>query len=261
MTDKRITGERNALAILHFLHRFGWLTSRMVSSLCWPNASQADSMARRALKRLLDDQFLLRRRVPDGAAEVYTLAAAGAKRLRDVLGIEAQSGKTLKLANAIHRACSNWYLIHKLAEGFEVWTEHEIQTGRAPWGIVDGKAADGIVETDCGLVWVEVENAWKNRARREAIVQHVERGLGDPEQLMPLAGGRHLFRVAVVATNKEALRSIVQTFVESHRKGYTRDHHLSAVDLALLPVTPGLAPAALSEMNLWYDLLLDDTLA
>ena len=76
---------------------------------------------------------------------------------------------------------------------------------------------------------------------------------------MPLAGGRHLVRVAIVATNREALRSIVQTFVESHRKGYSRDHHLSAVELALLPVSPGLDPAALSEMNIWYDLLLDDT--
>ena len=74
MTDKRITGDRNALAVLHFLHRFGWLTSRMVSSLCWPDASQGESMARRALKRLVDDQFVLRSRVPDGAAEVYTLA-------------------------------------------------------------------------------------------------------------------------------------------------------------------------------------------
>lgn len=257
MTDKRITGERNALAVLHFLHRFGWLTTRMVSTLVWADASQGESMARRALKRLVDDQFVLRRRVPDGAAEVYTLAAAGAKRLRDELGIEAQSGKTLKLANAVHRACSNWYLILKLAEGFEVWTEHEIQTGRAPWGIVDGKAADGAVETDCGLVWVEVENAWKNRARREAIAKHVERGLGDPGHLMPLAGGRHLFRVAVVATNRDALRSIVQTFFESHRNGYSRDLHLSAVELALLPVSPGLAPGELSEMNLWYDLLLD----
>ena len=63
----------------------------MVSALCWPDTSQADSLARRVLKRLLDDQFVLRRRVPDGAAEVYTLSAAGAKRLRDVLGIEAQN--------------------------------------------------------------------------------------------------------------------------------------------------------------------------
>jgi hypothetical protein len=76
---------------------------------------------------------MLRCRVSGGAAEVCTLATAGAKRLRDVLGFEARSGKALKLANAIHLTCSNWYFVHKLAKGFGVWTKHEIQTGRVPW--------------------------------------------------------------------------------------------------------------------------------
>lgn len=255
MTDKRITGERNAAAVLHYLHRFGWLSIRMVGALVWGDASQPESMARRTLKRLVDDKLVLRRAVPEGGAEVYTLGAAGAKRLKDELGVDAQSGKTLRLANAVHRACSNWYVIEKLAQGFAVWTEHEIQSGRAPWGIVAGKAADALIETDMGLVWVEVENAWKNIGRREAIARHVEKFLGDVDPSTALFGIRAIFRVAVVATNQEALRAMVRTFSESLARGYTRDLHLSAVELALLPVTPSLAPGELKEVNLWHDVL------
>jgi len=215
MSDKQKIREENELNILEHLHRFGWLTTRMVSALVWPNASQGESMARRTLKRLADSKLILRRPLSSGKMEVYTLSTSGAKQLRDVLGISAISGNKLPLANPIHRACANWYLIRKLSQGFTVRTEYEIQTGRAPWGIHNGKTADGLVETELGVTWVEVENSWKNRARRETIIRFVEQGLGDPENRIGLNGGKVLFRVAVVATNEDALRSITQTFKES----------------------------------------------
>ena len=38
--DKRLVQERNRTAVLHWLWRFGWLTSRMLAALVWPEAAR-----------------------------------------------------------------------------------------------------------------------------------------------------------------------------------------------------------------------------
>jgi hypothetical protein len=255
MTDKRVTGTENSHATLHLLHRFGWLSTKMVAASHWSEASQGEAMARRTLGNLYDSKLVLHRKAE--GTPVWVLSISGARLLRDQYDLDAVSGQGLKLAQTVHRACSNWHLINKMKEGFVVWTEHEIQTGRAPWGMLNGKTADGLIDTDQGLVWVEVENSWKNRSRRQAISDLCGLHLGFENGLMTsLGGGHHLARLEVVSTNDDALRLMLQTFKEALYSNQVRDAHLSAVEFTLLPVSSSLVAGKGWTRHLWSDLIL-----
>ncbi len=251
--DKRITGEQNTLAILTFLHRFGWLTSRMLAALVWPAAKQSPAMARRTVKALADQKLILKRALSEGG-DCYTLSAAGARMLNEKEGIAAKSGTNLQLGNPVHRACSNWYLIARLLAGDTVWTEYEIQTGRAPVANVAGKVPDGLVDTPLGLVWVEVENAWKNRSERAAIVRHCQRCLVAGEQMAELVPNFYLFRVAIVSTNLDALRAMHRSLVEAHAASDLTDSQAGDIELVLCPVDKSLVAGPVQQCLL-YDLL------
>ena len=250
--DKRIIGERNTVAILTFLYRFGWLTSRMLSALVWPTARQAPAMARRAVRSLVDDKLILRRSLPEGG-ECYVLSASGARFLNDATGISATGGASLPLGNALHRACANWYLINHLSAGDVVWTEHEIQTGRAPVVSVDGKIPDGLVELPEGMLWVEVENAWKNRKERAKVVDFCRRQLLPGFQLAELAPGHFLRRVVIVGTTGEALRAMVRSFEDAHETARLSESQAADIELVLLPVDKNLVAGQPVTGSLWWD--------
>jgi hypothetical protein len=72
-------------------------------------------------------------------------------------------------------------------EGTTVWTGHEIQSGRAPIVSVDGKVPDALLNRPCGLVWVEVENALKNRGERAKVVKFSSSYLPKVNRLAELA--------------------------------------------------------------------------
>lgn len=239
LQDKRLIGEQNCRLILTALHRFGWLTSRMVAALIWPDASQGIAMARRTLNGLMDDRRVLKRPLPEGG-DCYVLSAAGARWLQENEGVAAKAGSTLKLGNAVHRACSNWYLIHRYLAGDEISTEYEIQTGRAPVSCVAGKTPDGLVLTPFGLLWVEVENAWKNRAERAHVMQFCQRCLLPGKRLAELAPDYFLFRVAIVSTNTDALRAMLRSFADALAAGDLSVEQADNIEIALLPVDKSL---------------------
>ena len=251
--DKRLVGEQNTLAILTFLHRFGWLSSRMIAALVWPEAKQAAAMARRTVKSLTDDKLILKRALPDGG-DCYTLSAVGARWLNEKEGITAKSGASLQLGNPVHRACSNWFLIDQIRQGKRVWSEYEIQTGRAPVCNVGGKTPDGLVQSNFGLIWVEVENAWKNKVERAKVVNFCQRHLFTGEQLCELAPNHYLFRVAIVSTNHDALKAMHRSLVDAHASGDLTDMQASDIELVLCPVDKSLVAGPLQQCLL-YDLL------
>jgi hypothetical protein len=257
--DKRLTGERQAAEVLSWLHRFGWLTSRMIAALVWPTASQSWPLARRLLKKLLDDKLVLVRALPQGG-DLYLLSVKGARLLADTTGAAAKSGQSLPTGDAIHRACGTWYLIAQVQAGLGIWTEHEIASARAPLQTLNGKQADGLVLHDGGQVtWLEVENAWKNRARRQAVVDLATRHLGRDRlsQVASDAQGEPLYlaRLAVVSTGFDALRSIASSFQEAHRLLIASESCLADVDVAILPVSPSLVPGERTDGNLWWDVM------
>ncbi len=257
--DRRLTGERNTFDVLMWLHRFGWLTSRMIAALVWPTASQSWPMARRTLKKLLADKLVLVRALPQGG-DLYLLSVKGARLLRDSTGVDASTGQGLATGNSTHRACGNWYLITQVQAGLGIWTEHEIASGRAPVQALNGKVFDGLVVHEGGLVSaLEVENTFKNRARREAVTGIATRHLGRDEmtRIGTDAQGVELYlaRLAVVATNVDALRSMASSFQEAYRLHIVSELALACVDVAVLPISPSLVPGEAATGNLWWDIM------
>lgn len=252
--DNRIVGEQNTLSLLTYLHRFGWLTSRMLAALVWPTAKQSMAMSRRALKALGEKKLVLRRALP-GGGDCYTLSAAGARFLNDASGLSAQSGASLALGNIIHRACANWYAIQQIHAGFAVWTEHEIQSDRAPVTNVAGKVPDGLVETPYGLLWLEVENAWKNRSERGKVVRFCATNLPASGNLTELSPGYYLFRVVVIGTNVDAIQAIVRSFSDAYASKELSESQASDIELGFLPVDKSLAPGEFVSGSLLYDAL------
>lgn len=262
--DKRLTGERNTFDVLNWLHRFGWLSSRMLAALVWPTASQSWPLARRMLKKMLADKLVLVRALPQGG-DIYLISVKGARLLQEQTGAKAQSGQSLVTGNTLHRACGNWYLIGQVQAGLGIWTEHEIASGRAPVQTLNGKQFDALVVHDGGLLTAcEVENSWKNRSRRQSVADIATRHLG--RETMTRVGvdadgvELYLARLAVVSTSVDALRSMAATFQEAHRLLIASELCLACVDVAVLPVSPSLVPGELATGNLWWNVIHPHTL-
>lgn len=263
--DKRLTGEKNVMAVLSAVWRFGWLSSRMIAALVWPTASQSWPMARRTLKKMLADKLLLVRALPQGG-DVYLLSVKGARLLQDATGLPAKGGQSLPTGNAIHRACGNWHLIAQVQAGLGIYTEHEIASGRAPVHAVNGKVFDGLVVHDGGLITAcEIENAWKNRSRRQAVVDVATRHLGRDTMTRlgndPTGQELYLAKLAVVCTTVDALRSMASSFQESYRMRIATETCLAAVDVSVLSVSPGLVPSEPTTGNMWWDIIQPHTLS
>lgn len=252
--DKRLIAEQNQLAILMNLHRFGWLTSRMLAALVWPNASQPIVLARRTLKKMTDAKLVLKRALPEGG-DCFVLSASGARLLNAHEGINAKGGAGLALGNPVHRSCANWYLIRRWLAGDRIWTEYEIQSGRSPVCAVSGKVADGLVETEFGLIWVEVENAWKNRLERAKVVNFARRTLLNGDSMAELAPDYYLFRIAIVGTTQDSLRAISRSFTDAYQTGDVIESQLASVEISLLPVDKSLIAGECITGNLWYDVI------
>lgn len=262
--DKRLTGVRHTQSLLLWLHRFGWLTSRMVAALIFTQASQSLPLARRLLKKCLADKLVLVRPLPLGG-DVYLLSAKGARLLQESTGVTATSGQGLTLNNAIHRACGNWYLISQVQSGLDIFTEHEIASGRAPFQTLNGKQFDGLVlypPEDNGTRMVtalEVENTWKNRNRRQAAVDTATRHLGHGKMTRVGTDAQrcelYLNRMSIVSTNVDALRSMTASFMEAHRLQIASEMCLACVDVCVCPVSPSLVPGEMVQGNLWWDVV------
>lgn len=253
--DKRIVGEMNRLKICRFIFKFGWLSSRMLAALVFEHASQAWPMARRTLKTMLDDGTLIKRPIPQSGVDAYLLSAKGARYLSAHDGVDASSGQSLALGNPVHRACTNWYLIYALQQGWEVFTEHEIATDRSPVRVLDGKQADGILLGQGEAVWIECENAFKNVQSRQSIVSHCAKYL-DQETMAMVAPDYPLRQMTIVATNLDALRHIAASFQQAFRNHTIREAQLQMVNVSVLPVSHSLVPGERVDGNLWFDVML-----
>ncbi|MBV8618019.1 MAG: hypothetical protein JOY84_04075 [Curvibacter sp.] len=260
--DNRIVREQQLLSTLCYLHRFQWLTARMLAPLVFPHASQALPLARRLLNSMQSDSLLIRRAVPQcGSAEAFLLSAKGAKLLHESTGADAASGQNVSLGNAIHRAAANWFCITALGRGWDVATEHELATGITGVHAVGGKVFDGLLLGDIGAngvgdaVAIEVERAWKNREERKAIVDVCIRHLG-AEPMTMLTDSYALRQMSIVATDMSALRHMSASFLEAYRDGRITEAQLQAVNVCLLPVSRSLVPGETEEGNLWFDVLL-----
>jgi hypothetical protein len=183
LSNTRLTAENNELGILFYLHRFGWLKTRQIAALVWPKSADGGgySMAQRTLRRLKLAHKVIPKLAPDGAT-IYALGRGGAKQLHDHEGLEY--AKTTRdcmrsLPAYDHRALANDIAIGWIAQGKNAWTEHEIQTGRAPVKVLRGKIPDVLLDWseqtitadgEMVLAWVEVENSWKSNRDMDKLL-------------------------------------------------------------------------------------------
>lgn len=174
--DGRIVAYKNELAVLTWLHRFGWLRTRDLAALVWPDGSQSIPMARRTLRRLSDDHEVLAHRLPDGTP-IFALGARGADRIRDAHP-DAKSGKDLmrELRQFRHRNLCNMYAIRRIRAGDIVYTERDIVANRAPINAVMHKRPDLLHTCEPSgqsLVWCEVETSWKKSSDYNKLVNFI----------------------------------------------------------------------------------------
>lgn len=156
--------------MLRWINRFGGLTSRQAARLVWQDTPSGRQMAQRTLHCLLDHHLILSRRLANGGI-VYVLNGRGAWALRE-LGVEnvsARGHRDLSFDKPLHRFLANEYAIDQHLSGRRIWTEHEVQRRLAPVPQLSAKTEfripDAVIESPKGLVWVEVENAYKGPER------------------------------------------------------------------------------------------------
>jgi hypothetical protein len=255
MQDKKIIGEQNKLAILHYLYRFGYLTSRQISKLIFRKKACGLTLAQRKIADLIEDKLIIRRRVTTGNA-VVLLSSKGAKLLNTEFNLHAKSGAKMKLGNPIHRCASNWHLIHELSKGHNIYTEHEIQCGRAPVSIINGKIPDGIVIIEQGVIWLEVENSWKNKAEIQKIVQFSADTLSNPNSMEQMWEDNYLVKLRILAITPYSANAMVRSYAKDFKDGCINHIALNDVQLMYAPMTTGLIYPEENEVQK-FDLLED----
>ena len=193
--DGRQLARENETRVLRALHRFGWLRTRDLSSLCWrrwaakpsgppefgPTAptESAMRMAQRTLRRLRDGRLVIRAQAPDDSI-VYGLSEGGARRLKES-GVAAISSKDLvrsfSSAYYRHRCIANEVAISGIVQGYRATTEREIAQGTWLGGEagIEGKRPDALLRDRNRVWWVEVEKSRKNKKDYSALLAWLDK--------------------------------------------------------------------------------------
>lgn len=253
--DKRsgqVIACENEVNILHALNKFGWLTSRQLGEWVWPGGTQQAQMARRTLNRLKRLSQVLVFTLPNGVP-AYALSSAGATRLGEH-GIDARSGKDLRMGRWIHRALCNWHSITvRNVYGHDVYSEHELYTRRCPVGLWCGKVADSVQVRRTGFTWIEAEHSRRRPSDMRKLMHLLVHGPLNPIYAHDLklknielitTDARLTDRIATVLTKE--LDSLPLTDQQRHLIR-------TQVYVSVLTMTPGLI---VEDYPVWRDLLL-----
>lgn len=188
--DGRQIARENEVRVLRALHRFGWLRTRDLASLCWrrwapkpsgppalaptPPTASALRMAQRTLRRLRAGRQVIHAQAPDGSL-IYGLSEGGARQLKE-LGVTAVSSKDLvrSFSSAFyrHRCIANEIAVSGIVQGFRAATEREIAQGVWLGGEagIEGKRPDVLLRERNRFWWVEVEKSRKNKKDYQALL-------------------------------------------------------------------------------------------
>lgn len=172
--DGRDIAAENDLQICLELVRFGWLTSRMITELVWPEAKQGQRSAQRRLKSLKDRKIIVQG-VLDNGIRYNKLTQQGASFLHSFGHTEVPSRGTrdAKTGNYFHRALANNFLISGLPPGAKSWPEYQVLRRRAPmsWLSFEGQkqVPDAIADFGDATYWIEAENAAKSPKKLERL--------------------------------------------------------------------------------------------
>lgn len=232
-----------SLSTLYWLHRFRWLTSNQLARLIWPaETRQAQRLAQRILRALLDGGEILSRRLPNGGV-AYVLGESGANRL-GALGIDARlrGERDARLGAPYHRALANEIAIHGLLRGWQVWTENEIQRGKGPLRSLNGHVPDVLFERSedyPSLSWCEVENTTKSPRKLMSLMRLAEDLVGSSDG-HPI-GDVYIDHFVFVAPNEAAARSVIRAILAADDEAVIKEHAVQRIELWLCHLSPKLA--------------------
>jgi hypothetical protein len=181
----RDVARSNEVKCMKAVARFGHLRIAELARAVWPTARFGEQVARRTVRRLVDQGLLLERRNALASTSLC-ITRAGAAWL-ELRGVEAQH--TLDLSSVagptfFHRTMASRYLIERQLAGCQVAGEYCILRRALPFNI-DG-LANALRKLPDGLVWqrrsdgtvgvelVEQEAAPKARAEIEKCLRAAE---------------------------------------------------------------------------------------
>ena len=150
---------------LHWLKRFGYLTSKQLALLLFEDGRHTSKaavtrLAQYTLKRLEDGGFLVADKKPCNPA-YYAMSLRGCRRI-DVPG---KYGKDALRHINNHRTLANSIAAYYVFDENKVWTEREIQRKEAPFKVFGRKVPDVLIETFTEQYtdyhWIEIEASKK----------------------------------------------------------------------------------------------------
>jgi hypothetical protein len=195
--------DRNELATLALLGKFGYLRLQDVSYAIWGSAAHSQ-MARRTLVRLHQEELVGKGKAPDGKW-VYALTVKGANRLQK-FGLNAKSTASVlnKLGNYAHRCIANAISLYYAKDPEnKIYSEHEIQSGALPILHHFGKIPDYFVDTPYGAIWGEVEYTKKSKKDFQKLICWLRVVTQHREDMCPElneSAGLYLWRVEFICS-------------------------------------------------------------
>lgn len=219
---------KNENEILYWLNRFGYMTAPQVAAIIYHHRTQSERLARRSLARLVTHGFVLCNKGCLGAFNHFSISSKGAKRLWDIYGIRAVSGKNIIRLPSAHRDAANWTAIKLMYQGWKVYTEREIQTGVAPFKKMSEKVPDLLGYNEDGMtMWGEVEASPRGGRDMEKLVNWLVNNafpinanyivsLDPPQETLYLERVRFILASPLVKTFPERLRRALDKKLITH---------------------------------------------
>ena len=175
----RQISEQNDVKGLHAIHRFRWLRSREIGNVLWPNQKNRHTSAARLIRKWVQQDWVIERKLPEAYGPAYVLSQRGANFLQQH-GITAKSGKRVGVflkdkswvPNRVtykHDLLANGFMTFMLGSGANIKTEFEIAEANP----INRKIPDGLVQLDDDWIAIEVERERKTGENARKLAQHI----------------------------------------------------------------------------------------
>ena len=171
--------EQNDVKGLYAIHRFRWLRSREIGNVLWPTQKNRHTSAARLIRKWLENDWVIERKLPESFGPVYVLSQRGANFLAQH-GLEAKTGKRVGVflrdkswvPNRItykHDLLSNGFLTFWLGSGYKIKTEVEIAEANP----FHKKIPDGLFCIGEDWFALEVERERKTGENARKLAQNI----------------------------------------------------------------------------------------
>lgn len=228
-------GEDLKIRVLLALDKFGWLTAEQVGAVCFSHSKNPAVRARLKLRQLLR-QGLVRGTSTSHATVAWQLTNATRLALEQA-GLRVP--RAIEYVNVHHvtehTALATWIAIQKRG-----WNEYSLLTGQVP-GLKSrlmGKIPDAVYWQGHDLIWVEVENSWKNKKSRQGVLNFCVAAFGKEVKNPIEIGDKILTMMEIVCATDESFKAIRRTIAAN--KSHFSEMRLSEMLVRVQKLRSGL---------------------